>query len=330
LLDKLGIDFGTFKINGNTGYGFGVFNNDVLSNIFNDLSPLVVPQLVPPNDIPFTIPGNGGLARPDPTVVTRFAESPNIGAVRGSNDSGRAVLIDAEKRDELVKILAEPSIMAISGQEGSFLAGGTIFIPVAQNSINGAGNITLEEKPFGVSVVFTPTVLAGGRINLKVAPEVSELSRTGVGVSAAGITGATILPSFTVRKASTTVQLIDGQSFAIGGLIKNNTTTNIKALPILGEIPILGALFRSTEFQKDKSELIFVVTPHLVKPISSENVSLPTDNYVEPSRTDLFLKGKMEGELPPESPPAVEPSVKPDAVKPNDPVQDDQTGFDVE
>ena len=252
------------------------------------------------------------------------------GAVSGFKSSDKNFALDAEKRDGLIKILAEPSIMAISGQEGSFLAGGTIFIPVAQQNNNGGGStITLEEKEFGVGVKFTPTVLAGGRINLKVAPEVSELNREGVGISATGFSGTAILPAFTTRKASTTVQLLDGQSFAIGGLIKNNTTTNIKAFPILGEIPILGALFRSTDFQKDKTELIFIVTPHLVKPLTNkETVRLPTDRYVDPSRSELFLNGKMEGTLPANAPPAVT-NKQLEAVKPNTPAQANDTGFDV-
>lgn len=252
------------------------------------------------------------------------------GVLGGIKSTSKNFAIDGQKDDGLIKILAEPSIMAISGQEGSFLAGGTIFIPVAQQN-NGGGNIiTLEEKEFGVGVKFTPTVLAGGRINLKVAPEVSELNREGVGISATGFAGTAIFPAFSTRKASTTVQLMDGQSFAIGGLIKNNTTTNIKAFPILGEIPILGALFRSSEFQKDKTELIFVVTPHLVKPLAPQEVRLPTDRYTDPSRSDLFLKGKMEGPAPADVPPAPEAKkTMPPAVKPNEPAQNDGAGFDV-
>lgn len=211
--------------------------------------------------------------------------------------------IDAQKTDGLVKILAEPTVMAISGQKGSFLAGGKIFIPVAQeSSVGGGRTITLEEKQFGVSVAFQPTVLDGGRINLDVATEVSELNRDGVGISVPGVAGLAVLPAFTARSAKTTVQLMDGQSFAIGGLIKNNTTTNIKAFPFLGELPIVGALFRSTEFQTDKSELVFVITPRLVKPLPP-NYALPTDNYVPPTRTDLHLRGRLEGQRT-EAPPA--------------------------
>lgn len=270
-------------------------------------------------------------------LITNFLSttgSATGGAVSGIKNAGKNFALDAEKRDGLIKILAEPSIMAVSGQEGSFLAGGTIFIPVAQQNNGGGSTITLEEKAFGVGVKFTPTVLSGGRINLKVAPEVSELNREGVGISATGFSGTAILPAFTVRRASTTVQLMDGQSFAIGGLIKNNTTTNIKAFPILGEIPILGALFRSTDFQKDKTELIFIVTPHLVKPLTANAYRLPTDRYVDPSRSDLFLNGKMEGTLPPNAPAPVSPDKqldiqKSDALKPNSPAQANDTGFDV-
>ena len=217
--------------------------------------------------------------------------------------NGNFLTIDAQKRDGLVKVLAEPTIMAISGQEASFLAGGKIFIPVSQTQSNGIPTITLEEKEFGVAVKFTPTVLEGGRINLKVAPEVSDLNTEGVGITATGISTTAILPSFTTRRATTTVQLFNGQSFAIGGLIKNNVTTNVKAFPMLGEIPVLGALFRSSEFQTDRSELVFIITPHLVKPLPAD-YKLPTDNYVEPSRSEFFLGGRNEGKPRTEAPPA--------------------------
>ena len=219
------------------------------------------------------------------------------GTLRGGLAVGRApgdrFGVQAEKQEGLVRILAEPTVMAISGQEGSFLAGGKILIPVAHDN----NKVTLEEKEFGVGLRFTPTVLAGGRINLRVAPEVSELSREGVGISAAGFTGAAILPLITTRRAATTVELQDGQSFAIGGLIKNNRTTNISGLPILGELPILGALFRSTDFQHDRTELLFVVTPRLVRPLPAD-YQLPTDSVTTPTRTELFLGGKLEGAPP--------------------------------
>lgn len=218
------------------------------------------------------------------------------------NTNGNFAELDAQKRDALVKVLAEPTIMAISGQEASFLAGGKIFIPVSQSNNGGTPTITLEEKEFGVAVKFTPTVLEGGRINLKVAPEVSDLNKEGIGITATGVSTTAILPSFTTRRATTTVQLFDGQSFAIGGLIKNNVTTNIKALPVLGEVPVLGPLFRSSDFQTDRSELVFIITPHLVKPLAAD-YRLPTDGYIQPSRAEFFLGGKMEGATPPPTTP---------------------------
>ncbi|MCU6497920.1 type II and III secretion system protein family protein [Rugamonas sp. A1-17] len=228
------------------------------------------------------------------TLASSFISGTLKGLLNAGKATGNHLNIAAEKQDGLVRILAEPTVMAISGQEGSFLAGGKIFVPVAQDN----NKVTLEEKEFGVGLHFTPTVLAGGRINLRVAPEVSELSREGIGISAAGFSGGAILPLITTRRAATTVELFDGQSFAIGGLISNNQTTNIRGLPVLGELPVLGALFRSTDFQQDRTELLFVVTPHLVKPLPP-NYKLPTDDVTTPTRTQLFLEGRMEGAPPP-------------------------------
>jgi len=210
--------------------------------------------------------------------------------------AARTLQVDGEKQDGLVKILAEPTVMAVSGQEASFLAGGRIFIPVAQSSVAGSTTITLEEKEYGVAVKFLPTVLSGGRINLRVAPEVSELNRNGIGVSTGGSATA-VLPAFTTRRAATTVQLQDGESFAIGGLIRNNVTSDIKRFPFLGEVPVLGALFRSSSFQNDRTELVFIVTPHLAKPLPAVP-RLPTDNYKQPNRVDFLLGGQHEGYRP--------------------------------
>ncbi len=201
--------------------------------------------------------------------------------------------LDAEINDGRAKILAEPNIVAISGQEASFLAGGKIYIPVPQSSGFGAATITLQEEEYGVGLKFLPTVLEGGKINLRVTPEVSELSATGTTFGSGA--SLTVVPTITTRRASTTVQLNDGQSFAIGGLIKNNVTEAVKAFPVLGELPILGALFRSSEFQNNRTELVFVITPRLVQP-SSKPLPLPTDNFVTPTRPEFQLGGKMEGE----------------------------------
>ena len=206
-----------------------------------------------------------------------------------------SMILDAEINDGRAKILAEPNIVAISGQEASFLAGGKIYIPIPQTT-GVATMITLQEEQFGVGLKFLPTVLSGGRINLRVSPEVSELSSTGTSLGSGG--SLTVIPTITTRRASTTVELNDGQSLAIGGLIKNNVTEAAKAFPGLGEIPILGALFRSSEFQSDRTELVFVITPHIIKP-SENRLPLPTDNFATPTRSEFQLEGKMEGEKRP-------------------------------
>ena len=219
------------------------------------------------------------------------------GLVEAMRIGRTAIQVDGQKDDGLVRVLAEPNIMAISGQQASFLSGGKIFIPVArEGTALGFGTITLEEKEFGIGVKFTPTVLGGSRINLKMVSEVSDLSQTGSPF--ASVNGVTsVLPSFSVRRADTTVQLNDGQSFVIAGLIKNNMTETIKRFPGLGEVPVLGALFRSSEFQKDQTELMFVITPRLVKPLPAVP-RLPTDNHVPPSRGEVYLNGSLERNKP--------------------------------
>ena len=213
------------------------------------------------------------------------------------------VEVDGQKDDGVVRVLAEPNVMAISGQRASFLSGGKIFIPVSQTNNFGVPTITLEEKEFGVGVKFTPTVLDGARINLKMVTEVSELSQTGSPFTT--VNGVvSVLPSFTVRRADTTVELNDGQSFVVAGLIRNGSNETIKRFPGLGEIPILGALFRSTEFQTAQTELLFVITPRLVKPLA-EAPRLPTENHVVPSREEVYLEGRLESAKPAPAPPVL-------------------------
>ena len=236
------------------------------------------------------------------SVLSNFLS--NGGGLLQALRIGRASLnLDGQKNDGLVRVLAEPNIMAISGQAASFLSGGKIFIPVAQDNATGGLRITLQEKEFGIGVKFTPIVLDGTRINLKMVSEVSELSQTGSPFTTVG--GVTsVLPSFTVRRADTTVQLNDGQSFVIAGLIKNNVTETIKRYPGLGEVPVMGALFRSSEFQNDQTELLFVVTPRLVKPLA-EAPRLPTDNHVVPSRAEVIFGGRVESSDPPPAEPTL-------------------------
>ena len=194
--------------------------------------------------------------------------------------------IDALKQNNIVKILAEPTLVALSGQEASFLAGGEFPIPVPQ----ALGVISIRFKQFGASLTFTPTVLANNKISIAVAPEVSDLDFT----NAINIQGF-LIPAITTRRASSVVELDDGQSFAIAGLLRDTVRQQISKFPFLGDIPILGALFRSSRFQKDETELVIIATPRLVKPLDMAKQTLPTSQYIEPSDFDFYLMGQMEG-----------------------------------
>lgn len=208
------------------------------------------------------------------------------------------VFLDALEQKGIVKTLAEPNLIALSGESASFLAGGEFPIPVSQDTTTvdddtGAlvGAITVEFKEFGVGLSFTPTVIGGDLINLVVAPEVSAIDPTTV---PAGI-GAFTIPGLVTRRAETTVELRDGQSFAIAGLLQNDFSDTVRAFPFLGDLPVVGALFRSTKYQRGETELVIVVTPHLVKPAAGpDKLALPTDNFVPPHEFNLFLNGQLE------------------------------------
>jgi pilus assembly protein CpaC len=195
------------------------------------------------------------------------------------------VFFDALKENGLAKILAEPTLVALSGQEASFLAGGEFPVPVPQS----LGTTTILFKKFGVGLTFTPTVLGGNVISMRVAPEVSELD-----FKNAIVLNGFVVPAITTRRASTVVELRDGQSFAIAGLIKSSVREILSKYPLIGDVPILGTLFRSSEFQKSETELIILVTPHLVKPIDSATTAMPTDDFVEPNDLDFYGLGKIE------------------------------------
>ena len=181
-------------------------------------------------------------------------------------------LIDLLAQNGLVTILAEPNLTAISGETASFLAGGEFPIPVPQRN----GNITIEFKKFGVSLAFTPTLLQQNRISMRVRPEVSQLSNTG-----AIVVQNFQIPSLTTRRAETTVELGSGQSFAIAGLMLDNSQQDFDEIPGLSDIPIIGPLFNSDRFERNESELVIIVTPYVVKPIDQgERIALPTDPYV--------------------------------------------------
>lgn len=211
-------------------------------------------------------------------------------------DEGAAFLVDAERKDEVIKVLAEPNIVSISGQEASFLVGGEILIPVFSGA--AGGSVRLQSKQFGVGLNFTPTVLEEGRINLRVNPEVSELVSF-QSVASTGLGGIVAVPTFKTRRISTTVQLRDGQSLAIGGLLQDNLREQFRRFPVLGEVPVLGALFSSNNFQMDKTELVVIVTPRLVQPLQPD-YALPTDAFIRPGRGEFFLQGRLEGKPPTE------------------------------
>jgi pilus assembly protein CpaC len=188
----------------------------------------------------------------------------------------------------LGKVLAEPTLVARTGERANFLVGGEIPIPVAQGG--AFGSITVEFKEFGVGVAFTPTVLQADRIHLAVTTEVSEPDFT-LGTTVGGV----VIPSFNTRRASTGVELGDGESFAIAGLLREDVDELVAKFPVLGDIPVLGALFRSSSFQKDETELVMIVTPRLVKPLGPGPHPLPTDHFVEPDDFEFYLLGRLEG-----------------------------------
>jgi pilus assembly protein CpaC len=197
--------------------------------------------------------------------------------------------VEAERKDGWVKILAEPTIVAMSGQEGSFLVGGKIFIPVNQ----ALGSTTYEERSYGVGLRFVPTVLESGRINLKVAPEISEPVKESVTAGTAAS-----LPAFTSSYVSTTVQMSPGENLVIGGLLKDNINEIVRAIPVLGEIPVLGAMFRRTQYITERTELLIVVRPTMVK-ASTDVPALPTDTFKPPSRQEIMMGGQLQGQTKP-------------------------------
>src|SRR5262249_33560927 len=181
--------------------------------------------------------------------------------------------MDLLAQEGLVTVLAEPNLTALSGETANFLAGGEFPFPVAQSSNGGAPVITVEFKPFGVSLAFTPTVLSGNRISMRVSPEVSAIAQTNT-VTANGI----VVPGLTTRRAETTVELGSGQTFAIAGLVQSNQSITADKVPGLGDIPILGELFKSDKFRRNQTDLVILATPYLVQPISNPAApALPTD-----------------------------------------------------
>jgi pilus assembly protein CpaC len=202
-------------------------------------------------------------------------------------DTSWTFFVDALKEEGLLKVLAEPTLITLSGKTADFLAGGEFPVPVPSS---GSNSLSIEWKKFGVGLNFTPAVLSNKKISMQVAPEVSELDFSN-GIQISGI----VVPALTTRRVSTTIELADGQSFAIAGLLKDEVRELIDKFPILGDIPILGPLFRSSNFQKNETELIIIVTPHLVKPLDMAKQTLPTDQLIEPDDFEFYILGTLEG-----------------------------------
>jgi pilus assembly protein CpaC len=190
-----------------------------------------------------------------------------------------------------VHILAQPNLTAVSGEAASFLVGGEFPIPVAQQN----NQVTIEFKQYGVSLAFIPTVSSDGLITLKVRPEVSQLSNQNAVTLTAG-NSVIVVPSLTVRRAETTVQLGSGESFAIAGLLQDSADVGGTGVPIAGDVPILGALFRSDKFQRNETELVIVVTPYLVHPVANPaTLRLPTDGWTAPNDVERILLMRQTG-----------------------------------
>lgn len=250
--------------------------------------------------------GNGAQLVPDPEtgegILKLSAITESFGIFRKSFSLGGLDILgvlDSLESKGMAKTLAEPTLIALSGEKASFLAGGEFPIPVVQNNSGGGGGggggqgISIEFKPFGVSLGFTPTILADGVINLVVEPEVSSIDPT-----ASIVLNDITIPGLQTRRANTTLELRDGESFAIAGLIRQDFSTTVRQVPLLGSIPIIGSLFRSSGFKRGETELLIVVTPRLVQPIRANQVALPTERVGDPTELDLFLLGRTDNAVP--------------------------------
>ena len=245
-------------------------------------------------DAQYGVSGSTANALQQATGIAASTATFNIGnLVKKGFDLTAA--IDALSQDQLVHVLAEPNLVTMSGQPASFLVGGEFPIPVATN--NGSSNsFSVEFKQYGISLAFVPTVMSHDRISLHVRPEVSQLDKANGVTSFVNSTVSISIPALTVRRADTTVELGSGQSFAIAGLLSDQTTQIGQATPGLGEIPVLGALFRSDSFLRQETELVIVVTPYIVRPVSDPGaLHQPTDGYHPPNDFERILEARQLG-----------------------------------
>ena len=219
-----------------------------------------------------------------PTAAAGVLNSGVAGAFAASGGQRLAYTLRALERNGLVKTLAEPNLTAVSGESANFLAGGEFPIPVSDND----GTITIEFKEFGVGLAFTPVVMSEGRLSLKISTEVSELSTNGA------VTFSSIaIPALSKRKTESTVELPSGGTLAISGLVSHNIQKNIDGFPGLKELPVLGALFRSTDFVNKETELVVIVTPYVVRPTAKKNLAAPTDGLAPATDVRTYLLGHL-------------------------------------
>jgi len=282
IAERIGVNFNGLAPGGN----FGV-------NQLNNLAP-----------VSSLVRSFGGNAAAPGTVFTQGL-STALTAMGGWTAAGAlwTVFLDLLKQKNLGRLLAEPNLVTTSGQKASFLAGGEFPIPVPQSGIGGAATITIEYKKFGVQLEFTPTVLSDNKIGMKVHPLVSELDFT-LGIQTGGFT----VPGLRSREMSTQIEVKDGQTFAIAGLLQDTSRSIINKFPVLGDIPVLGVLFRSTDYQKNETELVTLVTPSLVRPMAPGQARLPDDKFIEPNDIDTYLLGRDQGRPQPVASPAPAPA----------------------
>ena len=231
-----------------------------------------------------------GLVNSNPVTATAALAS-TLGGSYAIGNTNFSTVIDALAQDNLVHMLAEPNLTTLSGEPASFLVGGEFPVPVAEQNTS----ISVTFKQYGINLSFVPTVMGDGRISIHVRPEVSALSNQGAVTIGAG-NGSISIPALTVRRADTTVEVGSGDSFAIAGLLQENVTQTVSALPWLGEVPILGPLFRSDSFQRNESELVIIVTPYTVRPVADPlALRQPDDGYVPPTDLERLLLLRQVG-----------------------------------
>jgi pilus assembly protein CpaC len=275
------------SIDSSSGFQFGLGNGRAFAPTYRPNTNFGGSALGTGSSVKIQIPdvnNPGKFVTVDGSTVTPINPGSTIAAAGKFLGLDLLGALDLAEQDGLVTTLSEPNLTALSGETADFLAGGEFPIPISQ----GLGTTSIEYKKFGVSLAYTPTVLANGRISIRVRPEVSELSSQG----AVTMNNFTI-PALTVRRAETTIELGSGQSFMIAGLLSNNAQNAINKAPGVGDLPILGNLFKSTEFRKGQTELVIVVTPFLVNPVDDKDIKLPTDGYRAPTALEQFF-GNIE------------------------------------